>query len=67
MFSPIEDVIKAIARGEIVVPVASVFPGAVNLAETLAVNAPTAVVRTLTVDTLYAAKDRTNINATPAF
>ena len=59
--------VTAPARGEIVVPVASVFPGAVNLAETLAVNAPTAVVRTLTVDTLYAAKDRTNINATPAF
>lgn len=59
--------VTAPARGEIVVPAASAFPGAVNLAETLAVNATTAVARTLTVDSLYAAKDRTNINATPAF
>lgn len=43
------------------------FPGAVNLAPMVAVNATTAVARVLTVDTIYAAKDRTNINASTAF
>lgn len=43
------------------------FPGAVNLAPLAGVNATTAVARVLTLDTLYVAKDRFNINATPAF
>lgn len=43
------------------------FPGAVNLAPIAGVNATTAVARVLTVDTIYAAKDRTNINASTAF
>lgn len=62
--------VSANARGAIAVPAAgtiAAFPGAVNLTPTLAVNAPTAVARLLTVDSLYVAKDRSNINATPAF
>lgn len=43
------------------------FPGAVNLSPIVAVNATTAVARVLTVDTIYVAKDRTNVNASTAF
>ena len=53
------------ARGE-VAPIPA-FPGATLLAQTMAVNASTAVARVLTVDLFYVSKDRTNINATPPF
>lgn len=62
--------VTANARGEILVPSSgtiTAFPGAVNIAPTLGVNASTAVARVLTTDTLYFAKDRANINVTPAF
>jgi hypothetical protein len=62
--------VTAKARGEIAVPASgtiAAFPGAVNITPTLGVNASTAVARVLTTDLLYFAKDRANINATPAF
>jgi len=62
--------VTAKARGEILVPASgtiSAFPGAVNIAPTIGVNASTAVARVLTTDLLYFAKDQSNINATPAF
>jgi hypothetical protein len=62
--------VTANARGEIAIPASgtiSAFPGAVNIASVLGVNASTAVARVLTVDSLYTAKDRTNILVTPAF
>ena len=62
--------VTAKTRGEIVVPTSgtiAAFPGAVNITPTLGVNASTAVARVLTTDLLYFAKDRANINATPAF
>lgn len=62
--------VTASARGEIAVPASgtiTAFPGAVNLSETWGVNASTAAARVLTIDSVYAAKDRANINATPAF
>lgn len=54
-------------RTEIVVPAASTFPGTTLLAPTMAVNASTGVARVLTVDSIWIAKDRQNINASPAF
>lgn len=59
--------VTANARGEMVVPATSAFPGATNVTPTLGVSASTAVVRTLTIDSIFFAKDRVNINATPAF
>lgn len=59
--------VTANVRTEIVVPAASTFPGATLMAPTISVNASTAVARVLTVDALWIAKDRANINATPAF
>lgn len=59
--------VTASARGEIFIAAASTFPGAVNLVPTLAVNAPTAVARVLTVDNVWIGKDRTNPNASPIF
>jgi hypothetical protein len=62
--------VSANARGEILVPASgtiAAFPGATNIAPTLGVSASTAVARVLTSDYLYFAKDRANINATPAF
>jgi len=43
------------------------FPGATNLCYTIAAFASTAAARTLSIDTVYFAKDRININATPPF
>lgn len=54
-----------LVRGSIAVPAAgtiAAFPGAVNLAPIVGVSASTAVVRTLTVDSVYVAKDRVNPN-----
>lgn len=62
--------VTAKVRGEIAIPASgtiAAFPGAVNITPTLGVNASTAVARVLTTDLLYFAKDRANINATPAF
>lgn len=62
--------VTAKARGEILIPASgtiSAFPGAVNLGAVMGVSASTAVARILTVDYVYAAKDRANILATPAF
>lgn len=61
---------SANARGEVAIPASgtiAAFPGAVNLGPAMGVSASTAVARVLTVDTVYVAKDRANINATPAF
>lgn len=58
---------SASVRTEILIPAASTFPGATVLATTMAVNASTAVARVLTVDSIWIAKDRTNINASPVF
>lgn len=52
-----------LVKGSIAIPASgtiAAFPGAVNLAPIVGVNASTAVVRTLTVDAVYAAKDRYN-------
>jgi hypothetical protein len=57
--------VSAPGRGEIA-PIAA-FPGATGLVQTMAVNASTAVARTLTADLFYISKDRSNINATPPF
>ena len=62
--------VTAKARGEVLIPAAgtiAAFPGAVNIGPAMGVSASTAVARVLTVDYLYAAKDRANINATPSF
>lgn len=56
-----------IGGGNAAQPMPATFPGAVNLAPMVAVNATTAVARVLTVDTIYSAKDRTNINASTPF
>lgn len=60
------------SRSRISIPIpasgsGSAFPGTTLVTPTLAVNAPTAVVRTLTVDLAWAFKDRTNPNAPPLF
>jgi hypothetical protein len=64
--------VSANFRGEIgaanaALPMPAGFPGAVNLAPIAGINATTAVARVQTLDTMYVAKDRSNINATPAF
>lgn len=62
--------VTATSRVEIAVPSAgtiAAFPGAVNTGLIVGVNASTAAVRTLTLDLLYGAQDRDNVNATPAF
>lgn len=59
--------VTAPARGEIFIAAASTFPGATGVVPTIGVNAPTAVIRTATVDLLWAGKDRTNPNASPIF
>lgn len=55
------------APARVMVPAPATFPGAVNLAPVVGVNATTAAIRTLTVDLLDAIKERDNINATPTF
>lgn len=62
--------VTATSRVEIAVPSAgtiAAFPGAVNTGLIVGVSASTAAVRTLTVDLMYGAQDRDNINATPSF
>lgn len=56
---------SANVRGAI--PAPANFPGATAIGPVMGVSASTAVARVLTVDLIYAAKDRANINATPAF
>ncbi len=56
---------SAPVRGGIAAP--ANFPGATVLTQQMGVSASTAAARVLTVDALYTAKDRSNINATPAF
>jgi hypothetical protein len=61
---------SANARGSVPIPASgtiAAFPGAVNLGPAMGVSASTAVARVLSVDNVYVAKDRANINATPAF
>lgn len=62
--------VTANVRGEVAIPASgtiSAFPGAVNLGAAMGVSASTAAVRVMNVDYVYVAKDRANINATPAF
>lgn len=57
-------------RGSVPIPAAgtiAAFPGAVNIGPVMGVSASTAVARVLTVDYVWAAKDRDNINASSAF
>lgn len=55
------------ARGEIILPAGTAFPGATLVTPTLAVNASTAVARVLTTDLIDIFKTRINPNSTPAF
>ena len=62
--------VTATVRGEVAIPASgtiAAFPGAVNIGPVMGVSASTAVARILTVDYVYAAKDRDNINASPNF
>lgn len=59
--------VSANNRTVIVLPAGTTFPGAVNLAPVSGVNATTAAARTMLLDLMYVAKDRTNINATPNY
>lgn len=62
--------VTASSRVSIPIPASgtiAAFPGAVNLSPIVGVNASTAAIRTMLADFFYAAKDRDNINATPAF
>lgn len=54
-------------RGVITLPAGTAFPGATLVTPTLAVNASTAVARTLTVDQVDVFKSRINPNSTPSF
>lgn len=56
-----------ITRGVVNIPASgtiAAFPGAVNISPITAVSASTAVIRTLSTDMLYLAKDRVNPNTT---
>lgn len=59
--------VTASSRTEIIVPTASVFPGATVTTPTVAVSATTAAARTLTLDRVWVAKARQNPNASPVF
>lgn len=62
--------VTAPVRGEVAIPASgtiAAFPGAVNIGAVMGVSASTAVARVLTVDYVYAAKDRQNINVSPTF
>ena len=62
--------VTAKVRGEVAIPAAgtiAAFPGPVNIGPVMGVSASTAVARVLTVDYVWAAKDRDNINASSAF
>lgn len=62
--------VTATARGSVPIPASgtiSAFPGAVNIGPVMGVSASTAVARVLTVDYVWAGKDRDNINASSTF
>lgn len=59
--------VTAPSRVAIALPSGTTFPTAVLTTPTVGVSATTAAARTLTLDTIWVAKDRINPNATPAF